>query len=163
MFQSLRADLAACFLAIVNSLVFDWVTRQKIGGTHLTYTYLTQLPVLPPEAFSAADLVFIVPRVVELVSTAWDVQPFAADVWADADAGLRAAILAQHAETTCAPALRARRRRSPPPSSCGDGGRGRAAAAVHLERRPARAHPRRPRCAHRAVVRRLPRRPALHP
>jgi hypothetical protein len=27
----------------------------------------------------------------------------------------------------------------------------------------ARAHPRRTRCAHRAVVRRLPRRPALHP
>jgi hypothetical protein len=51
--------------------------------------------VLPPEAFSAADIAFIVPRVVELVYTAWDVQPFAADVWADADAGLRAAILAQ--------------------------------------------------------------------
>jgi hypothetical protein len=109
MFQTLRADLAACFLAIVNSLVFDWVTRQKIGGTHLTYTYLTQLPVLPPEAFSAADLVFIVPRVVELVCTAWDVQPFAEDVWADADAGLRAAILAQREDN-----LRACAARTPP-------------------------------------------------
>jgi hypothetical protein len=98
LFQSLRADLAACFLAIVNSLVFDWITRQKIGGTHLTYTYLTQLPVLPPEAFSAADIAFIVPRVVELVYTAWDMHPFAADVWAEADAALRAAILAQRAE-----------------------------------------------------------------
>jgi hypothetical protein len=109
LFQSLRADLAACFLAIVNSLVFDWITRQKIGGTHLTYTYLTQLPVLPPEAFSAADIAFIVPRVVELVCTAWDVQPFAADVWADADAGLRAAILAQREDN-----LRACAARTPP-------------------------------------------------
>jgi hypothetical protein len=98
LFQTLRADLAACFLAVVNSLIFDWITRQKIGGTHLTYTYLTQLPVLPPEAFSAADIAFIVPRVVELVYTAWDMHPFAADVWAEADAALRAAILAQHAE-----------------------------------------------------------------
>jgi hypothetical protein len=157
LFQSLRADLAACFLAIVNSLVFDWITRQKIGGTHLTYTYLTQLPVLPPEAFSAADLVFIVPRVVELVYTAWDVQPFAADVWAEADATLRAAILAQRAEN-----LRATSTPPQSPSASG-GGSGGDAAAVHLERRPARAHPRRTRCAHRAVVRRLPRRPALHP
>jgi hypothetical protein len=124
LFQSLRADLAACFLAIVNSLVFDWITRQKIGGTHLTYTYLTQLPVLPPEAFSAADLVFIVPRVVELVSTAWDVQPFAADVWAEADAGLRAAILAQHAENLRAAPPNSPARGTPPnlPACGGDWG-----------------------------------------
>ena len=124
LFQSLRADLAACFLAIVNSLVFDWITRQKIGGTHLTYTYLTQLPVLPPESFSAADLVFIVPRVVELVSTAWDVQPFAADVWAEADAGLRAAILAQHAENLRAAPPNSPARGTPPnlPACGGDWG-----------------------------------------
>jgi hypothetical protein len=165
--------LIAALLATLNSLVFDYVTRQKVGGTSLKYFTMKQLPVLPPEAFSAADLVFIVPRVVELVCTAWDVQPFAADVWAEADAGLRAAILAQRAENLRATppiprthaggglggyaAGHCRRRR------CGDGGRCRAAAAVHLERRPARAHPRRPRCAHRAVVRRLPRRPTLHP
>jgi hypothetical protein len=115
LFQSLRADLAACFLAIVNSLVFDWITRQKIGGTHLTYTYLTQLPVLPPEAFSAADIAFIVPRVVELVYTAWDMHPSAADVWAEADAGLRAAILAQHAENLRATSTPP----SPPPQAGG--------------------------------------------
>jgi len=115
LFQSLRADLAACFLAIVNSLVFDWITRQKIGGTHLTYTYLTQLPVLPPEAFSAADIAFIVPRVVELVYTAWDMHPFAADVWAEADAALRAAILAQRAENLRATSTPP----SPPPQAGG--------------------------------------------
>jgi hypothetical protein len=124
LFQSLRADLAACFLAIVNSLVFDWITRQKIGGTHLTYTYLTQLPVLPPESFSAADIAFIVPRVVELVYTAWDMHPFAADVWAEADAGLRAAILAQRAENLRAAPPNSPARGTPPnlPACGGDWG-----------------------------------------
>jgi hypothetical protein len=70
----------ACFLAVVNSLTFDYVARQKVGGTHLTYGLLNQLPVLPPDAFNAADIAYIVPRVLELVYTAWDMQPFAADV-----------------------------------------------------------------------------------
>ncbi|MCS6888938.1 MAG: hypothetical protein NZQ09_12095, partial [Chloroflexus sp.] len=82
----------ACLMAVVNSLVFDYVTRQKIGGTHLNIMYLTQLPVLPPSAFSADDLRVIVPRVVELVYTAWDMRPFAADVWAEAGDDIRQAI-----------------------------------------------------------------------
>ncbi|MCS7017433.1 MAG: hypothetical protein NZM42_15125, partial [Gemmatales bacterium] len=49
--EEIRAVHIACFLATLNSLVFDFVTRQKVGGTHLTYTYLNQLPVLPPSAF----------------------------------------------------------------------------------------------------------------
>jgi hypothetical protein len=73
--------LAACFLACVNSLTFDFVTRQKLGGTTLNFFIVKQLPVLPPDAFSAADIAYIVPRVLELVYTAWDMQPFAADVW----------------------------------------------------------------------------------
>jgi hypothetical protein len=114
----------ACFLAMVNSFVFDFIARQKVGGTNLTFFILKQLPVLPPEAFSAADLVFIVPRVVELVSTAWDVQPFAADVWAEADAGLRAAILAQHAENLRAAPPNSPARGTPPnlPACGGDWG-----------------------------------------
>ena len=78
-----------CFLAVINSLVFDFIVRQKVGGTHLTFTYINQLPVLPPDRFSAADIAYIVPRVVELVYTAWDMQAFAADVWGDADYELR--------------------------------------------------------------------------
>jgi hypothetical protein len=107
--------LIAALLATLNSLVFDYVTRQKVGGTSLKYFTMKQLPVLPPEAFSAADLVFIVPRVVELVCTAWDVQPFAEDVWADADAGLRAAILAQREDNLRATSTPP----SPPPQAGG--------------------------------------------
>nr|WP_231716169.1 DNA methyltransferase [Arthrobacter zhangbolii] len=39
-----------CALPVFNSLVFDYVARQKIGGTHLTYSYLKQLPVPSPSS-----------------------------------------------------------------------------------------------------------------
>nr|WP_201782257.1 hypothetical protein [Ardenticatena maritima] len=87
--------LTSCWYANVNSLVFDFVTRQKIGGTSLGFFILRQLPVLPPSAYTQKELRFIVPRVLELVYTAWDMAPFAADVWEAADADLRAAIRAQ--------------------------------------------------------------------
>ncbi|MDW8224354.1 MAG: hypothetical protein RMJ82_15535, partial [Gemmatales bacterium] len=85
--EEIRAVHIACFLATLNSLVFDFVTRQKVGGAHLTYTYLNQLPVLPPSAFSAEDIAFIAPRVVELAYTAWDMRAFAGDVWTELGSG----------------------------------------------------------------------------
>lgn len=69
------------FLSCVNSLVFDFVTRQKVGGTNLAFFILKQLPVLPPDRFTPADIAYIVPRVLELVYTAWDIKAFAEDVW----------------------------------------------------------------------------------
>lgn len=33
------------------SFVLDYVVRQKIAGTQLTYGYVTQLPALPPSAY----------------------------------------------------------------------------------------------------------------
>lgn len=90
--------LWGCFLSVVNSLVFDFTARQKLSGTHLTFTILNQLPVLPPDRFTPADVAFIVPRVVELVYTAWDIKAFAEDVWAEADSELRAELLRRNAE-----------------------------------------------------------------
>ena len=75
------AILANCWYADMNSVVFDFVTRQKIGGTSLGFFILRQLPVLPPSAYTAEHLRFIVPRVLELVYTAWDLKPLADDVW----------------------------------------------------------------------------------
>ncbi|MCS7217351.1 MAG: hypothetical protein NZ924_06830, partial [Candidatus Bipolaricaulota bacterium] len=89
------AVLATCLLANLDCMPFDFVARQKIGGTSLGFFILRQLPVLPPTAYTAADLHFIVPRVLELVYTAWDIKSFADDVWREADPALRAAIQAQ--------------------------------------------------------------------
>jgi len=70
----------SCFLANVNSLVLDYVARQKIGGMHLTYSLLNQLPVLPPNFYLPSDLDFVTSRVVRLVYTTCDMRPFATDM-----------------------------------------------------------------------------------
>lgn len=63
-----------------NSMVLDFVARQKVGGTHLTYGYLKQFPILPPESYTEFDLNYIVPRVLELTYTSHDLAPWAADL-----------------------------------------------------------------------------------
>lgn len=73
----------ACFCANFNNFCFDYVVRQKVGGTHLSQNYLKQLPVIPPHTYTQDLLDFIVPRVLELTYTAWDLQPFAQDLGYD--------------------------------------------------------------------------------
>lgn len=74
------ASLAAALLGNWLSLTFDYVVRQKVGGTHLTYGYLKQLPVLPPERYTTEDLNFVVPRVLELTYSADDLRTWAEDL-----------------------------------------------------------------------------------
>ncbi|MCP9456243.1 MAG: N-6 DNA methylase [Nitrospira sp.] len=78
--SGISAQHAAALLANLSSLVLDFVARQKIGGTTLNYFYMKQFPILPPERYTPADLDFIVPRVLELTYTAWDLQPWAQDL-----------------------------------------------------------------------------------
>jgi len=77
LFTSAQPHLQLCLVANLNSLVFDYVARQKVGGTHLTYGYLKQLPVLPPDFYRPADVAYVGARVLELVYTADDMQPLA--------------------------------------------------------------------------------------
>lgn len=67
-------------LGNLNTLVYDYIARQKVGGTHLTYGYIKQFPTLPPDRYSEADLTFIIPRVLELTYTSHDLKPFAEDL-----------------------------------------------------------------------------------
>jgi len=75
-----KSTLVPSLLANLNSLVFDFGVRQKMGGINLSYYIVKQLPVFPPDRYTPALLDFIVPRVVELTYTAWDLQPFAQDI-----------------------------------------------------------------------------------
>jgi very-short-patch-repair endonuclease len=90
--RTVKAYLLPTLVANLTSIVFDYFVRQKVGGVNMTFGYIQQFPVLPPTAYTPADLAFIVPRVLELTCTAWDLKPFADDVWNEADDGLRAAI-----------------------------------------------------------------------
>ena len=84
--QGDRAKHALVLACTFNTFVFDYVSRQKIGGTHLSDYVLKQLPVLPPSLFSgqcawATEMPsigeWVSGRVLELTYTAWNLQPFA--------------------------------------------------------------------------------------
>jgi hypothetical protein len=61
-------------------VVLDYVARQKVGGTHLTYGYLKQFPILAPEKYSQDDLTWITRRVLELSYTADEMKALAEDL-----------------------------------------------------------------------------------
>ncbi|MCA2435525.1 N-6 DNA methylase [Rhizobium leguminosarum] len=73
----------AALLGNFNSMVLDYCARQSVGGTHLTYGYLKQFPVLPPQTYNEPRLAFIVPRVLELTYTSYELASFAHDLGYD--------------------------------------------------------------------------------
>jgi hypothetical protein len=74
------ARLTAALQANLTSLVFDFVARHKVGGTHMNFFIIKQLPVLPPDAYDEEALDYIFPRVLELTYTSHDLAPFARDL-----------------------------------------------------------------------------------
>jgi hypothetical protein len=51
LFSSNLGQKAFLLLVNMNSIIFDYCTRQKVGGTHLSIFTLKQLPVLIPSSF----------------------------------------------------------------------------------------------------------------
>jgi hypothetical protein len=90
----LRAPLLQ---AVWSSLAFDYVARQKLSGTHLTYGIVKQLVCPTPAAFDAVpawtDLSlreWLLPRVLELTYTSHRIAAYARDILGlddDADPG----------------------------------------------------------------------------
>ncbi|NUB06887.1 hypothetical protein FW320_11955 [Azospirillum sp. Vi22] len=74
------SGMATVYYALLSSNVLDYVARQKMGGTSLTFFYLKQFPILPPSAFTPADLDFVVPRVLELTYTSHSLRLWAEDL-----------------------------------------------------------------------------------
>ena len=83
LFSRATPHLLACLLGSLTSLTLDFCARNKIGGTHLTSTYLKQFPILQPSAFDATAIEFIHPRVLELTYTSHALQPWAQDLGYD--------------------------------------------------------------------------------
>lgn len=77
--------LISCLLANLNCIIFDFVARQKVAGIHLKFFTMRQLPIITPESYTQEDINFISTRVLELVYTAWDMQPFAKDMGYDGE------------------------------------------------------------------------------
>ncbi len=82
------AGSAEVLPSILSSFACDFAARFKVGGANLNFFIAKQIPVLSPSAIghstpwgptdsSICD--WLLPRVLELTYTAWDLQPFARD------------------------------------------------------------------------------------
>jgi len=86
-------SLHSCYiLGLFCSMPFDFIARNSTGQPSLTYSVLYQLPVHSPNEVSKGILLHIIPKIVELTYTSWDIKAFADDVWKEADDELKAAI-----------------------------------------------------------------------
>ena len=86
--KNMTASGTCNLLANLNSLSFDYVIRQKLQGTNLSWYILQQLPVIAPSDYesqfgptTARDLVR--DHVLRLTYTAHDMAPFARDLGYD--------------------------------------------------------------------------------
>ena len=66
-------------LGTFGSFAFDFIARQKVGGTHFTFEYLRQMPVPTREALEPFDGQ-IRQYMLELGYTAWDMTAFGEDL-----------------------------------------------------------------------------------
>jgi hypothetical protein len=83
--ENIQARREACLLGNLNSFVFDFVARQKVGSVHLNYFIVEQLPTLPPDRYAdkcpwskkESLETWISERVLKLACTAEDMIPLA--------------------------------------------------------------------------------------
>ncbi|WP_338932308.1 DNA methyltransferase [Streptomyces netropsis] len=79
MFPDVPPKLSTAMVAAQSSLVFDFVARQKVGGIHMALMTWKQLPVPHPDHLGRHTS-FLTPRTLELIYTAWDMEPLAQDL-----------------------------------------------------------------------------------
>src|SRR5690606_8301226 len=81
-----RKSLLLC--GNMNTIVFDYIARQKFSGGSLNKFILIQLPVVPPSVFDEtcswsgdkqSYLNWFLPRILELSYTSWDLEPISRD------------------------------------------------------------------------------------
>ena len=80
LFSSLDTEMTIAMIGMLNSLIFDFVARQKIGGMNYSFYYIKQIPLVLPTGFSTGDLDFIKPRILELFFTSYDLSPWAKEL-----------------------------------------------------------------------------------
>jgi hypothetical protein len=82
-----RPDHVPLVQAVWSSLAFDYVSRQKISGTGMTYFIVKQLACPAPDTFEQTQpwtggvtlREWVVPRVIELSYTSWRIRAYAVD------------------------------------------------------------------------------------
>ncbi|MCI7482529.1 MAG: restriction endonuclease [Prevotella sp.] len=82
----------ASLYGMMSSLIFDYTTRQKIGGTHASINYVKQFPVLTPDQIPSTMQWQIVKRVAELCYFNHDMDGWASELWDEMNEEQRAAL-----------------------------------------------------------------------
>lgn len=76
-----RTMPVASLCAMMSSLVFDFTTRQKVGGINMSTFFVKQFPVLTPDQISSTMQWQIVKRVAELCYFNHDMDGWAEELW----------------------------------------------------------------------------------
>ncbi|MDO4158887.1 MAG: restriction endonuclease [Prevotellaceae bacterium] len=72
---------SANFLAMLSSLVFDFISRQKVGNSSMAFFIMKQMPVLTPEQIPTDIQWQIAKRVAELCYFNHDLDGWAEELW----------------------------------------------------------------------------------
>ena len=75
--------MSAFLTGSLNSLVCDYVARQKLGGTSLKYYIIKQVAVPTPSTYPLSAIESISKRVLELTFTSYSMAHFAIDLGYD--------------------------------------------------------------------------------
>lgn len=81
LYEERGAMPGAALLGMISSLPFDYVTKQKIGGSHASISFVKQFPVLTPEQISVELMMPIVSRVARLCYFNHDLDGWAEELW----------------------------------------------------------------------------------
>ena len=81
---------SACFAAMLSSLVFDYVARQKVGGSSMALFIMKQQPVLTPNQIPSTTQWQIVKRVAELCYFNHDMDGWVSELWEEMNEEQRA-------------------------------------------------------------------------
>ncbi|MEE3485628.1 MAG: restriction endonuclease [Bacteroidales bacterium] len=80
-FSDIKATKIVLFQSMVSSIVFDYFSKQKVGGSHVNAFLFKQFPILRPEQFTDSDKNFIIPRVAELTYFNHDLDGWAEELY----------------------------------------------------------------------------------
>lgn len=79
MMPEASARQISCLVGNLSALVLDFVARQKVGGTHLNYMHMSQLPLLGPDLPPSQEQ-FVCERVGELAASSGSMAALAKDL-----------------------------------------------------------------------------------
>nr|WP_255680698.1 DNA methyltransferase [Methanosarcina sp. DH2] len=75
-----KATKLSLLVACLNTFIVDWASRMKTPSRNMNFFIIKQLPVIEPGRYTQNIINLVVPLVVELTYTAWDLKTFAEDV-----------------------------------------------------------------------------------